>query len=440
MDAPPNRQSDLVSWLREASPYVHAHRGNVFVVYLSGAAVEGPRFDHHVYDLALLTSLGIRIVLVHGIRPQLERRLEAAALPSRIERGVRVTGTDVLPHVVDACGTVRARIESRLSQGVINSPMSGAKLRVAGGNYVTARPVGVLYGVDYAHTGEVRRVDAEAIQRRLDDGELVLLSPLAFSPSGETFNLDASTLAADVAIALSAPKLVFVSESGPIRLEDGRIVHEVTGRDGREMLEHVGGPSRLLFERALRACQQGVGRVHVVDHEVDGALLLELFSRDGVGSLVSASPFDRMRRATADDVSGIISLIEPLEQTGVLVRRSRDLIEREIDRFFVVTRDETIVACAALHPFPESDVAELACIAVDPQYAARGFGEALLRQLEGAARGLGARSVFVLTTQAADWFKEQGFVASTIEALPVARRQIYNQQRNSQVLTKSLAG
>lgn len=431
-------QSDLVSWLREASPYVHAHRGQICVVYLSGAAVAGPNLEHHVYDLALLVGLGLKVVLVHGIRPQLEERLARVGVDSRVVRGIRITDAEVLPHVIDACGTVRARIEARLSQGVLNSPMSGAKLSVAGGNYVTARPVGVLHGVDYAFTGEVRRVDAAAARRRLDDGELLLLSPLAFSPSGESFNLDASALATDVAIALAAPKLVFVSESGPIRLDEGELVHEVTGRDGRDLLERSSGPSRQLLERALRACQQGVGRVHVVDHATDGALLLELFSRDGVGSLISATPFDRMRRATPDDVSGIIALIAPLETEGTLVRRSRDLIEREIDRFFVVTRDEAVVGCAALHPFPEAEVAELSCIAVDPQYGARGFGSALLRQLETTARSGGARSVFVLTTRAADWFKQQGFVATTVEALPVTRKQIYNQQRNSQVLTKAL--
>lgn len=432
------RQGEMVAWLREASPYVHAHRGQTFVVYMSGAAVEGPGFEHHIYDLALLVSLGVRVVLVHGIRPQLTARLAEAGIDSEVVDGVRITTPRVLPSVIDACGQVRARLEARLSQGVMTSPMAGARLRVAGGTFVTARPVGVLGGVDFGHTGEVRRVDAEAITRRLADGELVLLSPLAYSPSGEVWNLDASTLAAEVAVSLDAAKLVLLSENGPIRGQDGAQVREITVRDAAGRRASLEPESLAMFTLATRACERGVGRVHVVDHDIDGALLLELYSRDGVGTLVSNSPFDRVRRADIDDVSAIIGVISPFEADGLLVRRPRDLIEREIERFFVATRDEQVVACAALHPFANAEVAELACIAVDPAYAGRGFGSALLVELEAAARQTGADAVFVLTTGTADWFRLHGFVPASLADLPVERREIYNQQRNSLVLTKRL--
>lgn len=432
------RQGEMVAWLREASPYVHAHRGQIFVVYLSGEAVDGAGFEHHIYDLALLLSLGVRVVLVHGIRPQLSRRLAASNIESNVVDGVRVTTPAVLPAVIDACGQVRSRIEARLSQSTMTSPMAGARLRVAGGNFVTARPIGVINGVDFEHTGEVRRVDREAITRRLGDGEMVLLSPLAYSPSGEVWNLDASTLAAEVAVSLDAAKLVLLSESGPIRCQDGAQVREVTVREAQQRRADLAPASLPMFERAVDACERGVARVHVIDHDLDGALLLELYSRDGIGTLISDSPFDRVRGAVVDDVSAIIGVISPFEAEGLLVRRPRDLIEREIDRFFVATRDEQVVACAALHPFANAEVAELACIAVHPAYKGRGFGTALLSALEAAAKARGAASVFVLTTGTADWFRQHGFASAELADLPVERREIYNQQRNSRVLTKRL--
>ena len=436
-------QAELVSWLREAAPYLHAHRGSVAVVYLSGAAVAADSFEHHVYDLALLVTLGIKVILVHGIRPQLEQRLSDNGLVSRIERDIRITDEFVLPHAIDAAGSVRACIEARLAQSKINSPMAGARIRVAGGSFVTARPLGVLYGIDYGHTGEVRRIDRESISTRLDAGELVLVSPLAHSPSGESFNLDAASLATQVAIEMKAEKLVVLSEHGPLCAADGDIIRQATLRDVRDELhrdsaESMSGPMRHMFEQAQRACQHGVGRVHLVDHQTDGGLLLELFSRDGVGTLISNTPFDRLRQATIDDVGGIISLIEPLEQRGVLVRRSRDLIEREIDTFLVVTRDEAIIACGAMSIVDGITSAELSCIAVSPEYAKLGFGERLLRELEKQARQAGATVVFVLTTQSQDWFKQQGFQRASLEVLPVARQASYDEARNSQILSKTL--
>lgn len=431
-------QRDMVAWLREASPYVHAHRGQTFVVYLSGAAVEAEQFARHVYDLALLISLGVRLVVVHGIRPQLSRRLAQSGIDSEVVNGIRITGPEVLPCVIDACGRVRARLEAHLSQAVTTSPMAGAALRVAGGTFVTARPLGVVRGRDFGHTGEVRRIDREGITRRLAEGDLVLLSPLAYSASGETWNLDASTLAAEVAVELGAAKLLLLSENGPVCDQAGEPVREITLRDAESAPSNVPEEAARMFERALRACRRGVPRVHLIDHQTDGALLLELYSRDGVGTLISNNPFDRIRRAGIDDVSAIIGVIAPFEAAGLLVRRPRDLIEREIERFFVATRDEQVVACAALHPFEQSAVAELACIAVDPRYAGRGFGSELLKALEHTAARAGAESVFVLTTGTADWFRQHGFVPAELSDLPVLRQQIHNQQRNSLVLSKRL--
>ena len=430
---------------RGSAPYIHAYRGRVFVVQFDGDALLEPQFSTLVHDMALLHSLGVKLVVIHGIRPQIEERLKLRGLETRFVDGVRVTGTDALTAVVEAAGAVRTEVEALLSMGLANSPMHGAGVRVASGNFITARPVGVRDGVDFAFTGEVRRVDTQAIGRHLDDGSIVLVSPLGYSPSGEVFNMRAEDVATEIALELKARKLLLLRTGPWLASAAGALPRQLSLSDARQALGHKppanspgGDFAREFLAHAVRACVNGVARTHLLDYHVDGVLLLELFTRDGIGTMVSAEAYDRTRRATVEDIGGILELIQPLEEQGALVRRSRDKIETAIQNFLVLERDGAIIACAALHPFPEDGVAELACVAVDDAYRKSGRGDLLLGEVEKESRTGGMERLFVLTTRATHWFKERGFEDASIGDLPVGRQELYNYERGSKVLVKQL--
>jgi amino-acid N-acetyltransferase len=430
----------FVRWFRQAAPYINAHRGRTFVILFGGEVVQDPAFPHLIHDIALLNSLGARLVLVHGARPQVEERLKRRGAELRYVNGLRITDAQALECVKEAAGAVRVEIEALLSMGLTNSPMAGACLRVASGNFVTARPLGVRGGVDYQHTGEVRRIDTDAIQARLGQGDIVLLSPLGYSPTGEVFNLHAEEVATAAAAALQADKLLCLVE-GPGLLElGGALLRELTLDQAEEHLSDPAlsvGIARYL-KSAISACRRGVGRAHLISRHLDGALLIELFTRDGTGTLITSGTYEGTRPATIDDVGGILELIAPLESQGMLVRRSRERLEMEIDRFTVMERDGTIIACSALYPYPAERVGELACLAVHPDYRSTGRGAALLQLIEHGALRLGLERLFVLTTHTAHWFQERGFIAADIKELPVARQQLYNYQRNSKIFIKHL--
>jgi len=440
-----NDPSRFVRAFRSSAPYIRAHRGRVFVVQFDGDALLEAQFSALAHDMALLHSLGVKLVIVHGIRPQIEERLGLRGLETRFVHGVRVTDADALAAVIEAAGAARTEVEALLSMGRANSPMHGAGVRVASGNFVTARPVGVRDGVDFAFTGEVRRVDAQAIGRRLNDGSIVVVSPLGYSPSGEVFNMRAEHVATEIAVELKAHKLLLLRTGPWLESTTGRLARQLTLADARQALAHR-HPSnsagddfaREFLTHAVRACVNGVARTHLLDYQVDGVLLLELFTRDGIGTMVSAEAYDTIRRATFEDISGVLGLIAPLEKQGALVRRSRDKIETAVQDFLVLERDGAIIACAAVHPFPEDGVAELACLAVDDAYRNSGRGDFLLGEVEKEMRACGVERLFVLTTQASHWFEERGFAGAGIGELPVERQELYNYERGSKVLIKKL--
>lgn len=426
-------------WFRHASPYINAHRGRTFVLMLAGEALADANFANIVHDIALLNSLGVRLVLACGARPQIETQLAARGLPSRFHRGLRVTDLPTLDAVVAAVGQVRAQIEGLMSMGLPNSPMHGAQIRVVSGNFVVARPLGVLEGVDYLHTGEVRRLDVEGIQQQLDHGAIALLAPLGYSPTGELFNLSCEDVATHAATELRADKLiVFGPEAGWLDAR-GQLLRELGLAEAEQLLAGLQEPEPLRRLRAaVRACRQGVPRCHLLGHAEDGALLRELFTRDGSGTLLARNDFEQVRTASIEDVGGILELIRPLEEDGTLVRRSRELLETEIERFTVVERDGSIIACAALYPYPDSAEAEIACVVTHPDYRRGRRGEQLLAAVEARARALGLQRVFVLTTRTAHWFIERGFAEGRVADLPSQKQALYNYQRNSKVFFKTL--
>ena len=435
----PDKNTEFVNWFRQSSPYIHAHRGRVLVLSFGGEALDDAHFANLIHDIALLNGLGMQLVLVPGARPQIEERLAARKADMQVVNGLRVTDAQALQCVKDAAGAVRVEIEALLSMGLANSPMAGTSIRVASGNHVTAKPIGVVDGVDYQHTGEVRRVNAGAIRAQLDAGGIALLPPIGYSPTGEVFNLNAADVASAVAVALGADKLVYLSEGrvgGRAKLPSSLVPREVDALLARR--RSLPEEQVRQLSNAASACRAGVKRVHILDRHIDGVLLSELFTRDGAGILVTHEAYEQIRTATIDDVGGVLELITPMEQAGVLVKRSRELLEQEIERFQVVERDGSIIACAALYPFEKESLGELACLAVHGDYRNAGRGDQLLQRIEQQARALGLQGLFVLSTRTTHWFRERGFQNADVSRLPSRKRDLYNWQRQSKVSIKPL--
>jgi amino-acid N-acetyltransferase len=431
--------SDFVGFLRSSAPYIHAHRGRTFVIVFGGEAMAGAGVRTLVHDVALLMSLGIRVVLVAGARPQIDERLARRGLEPRYEGGLRVTDAAAMACVKEASGTNRVELEALFSTALPNSPMAGSRVRVATGNYLTAKPVGVIDGVDYKYTGRVRRVDHEAIRRHLDAGQLVLLTPIGYSATGEAFNLATPEVASAAAVALCADKLICLVEGRGLVAKGGIIQGELGLVEAEQLLARQKKTAASIGRdvvAAVEAVRGGVRRAHIIPRRIEGGLLRELFTRDGVGTLISAERFEGMREARITDVASILELIEPLAENGQLVRRPREMLEEHVDRFTVVERDGMIVACVAVYPFPAKKTAEIACVAVHPSYRSAGRADALVEYAERRAREQGMGSVFVLTTQAEHFFRERGYEPSTEKKLPSGKK--IDPGRKSKVFVKKL--
>ena len=361
----------FVKWFRSATPFIHEFGERTIVIAFGGEVLTDGEMMQLAHDINVLVSLEIRVVLVHGTRPQVEEQLAQHGVASRLVDGRRVTDDAALRCVKEANGIVRMEIEATLSTELANSPMAGADIRVSSGNFITAKPFGVRDGVDYMHTGQVRKVDMEGIVRRLDDDEVVLISPIGFSPTGDIFNCTLEDVATSVAIALKAEKLIFLTETLGATDNKQRLLNELTALQAQEALNSVryGGQTediRLFLPCAIRAVREGVKRAHLISRHIDGALLMELFTHHGIGTMVVLEAPDRLRDAKVADIDGIMGIIDPLVAAGVLVKRDRELIESEIDRFIVLEHESEIIGCAALYPFPNDKAVELACLAVNP--------------------------------------------------------------------------
>ena len=433
--------NQFVQWLRSVAPYIHAFRGKTFVVAFPGELVTAGALPVLAQDLSLLVALGIRVVIVHGSRPQVAEQLALRNVEGRFHNGIRISDLPALECAKEAAGELRLDIEAAFSQGLPNTPMSNAAIRIISGNFVTARPLGVFDGVDLELTGVTRKIAAGKIHPILQtEDNLVLLSPLGFSPTGEIFNLTMEDVAASAAIALRADKLIFITEAPMMRDVAGAEMRELSSHQAEAVLQAGFLPDAAAFylQHAIKACNSGVDRAHIIPFEMDGSALLEVFTHDGVGTMITHENLESLRQATIEDVGGIIKLIEPLEADGTLVYRGRELIEREIDQFSVIDHDGVIFGCAALYPFPEEKMGEMACLTVSSDAQAQGDGERILKHMENRARAAGLSKLFVLTTRTSHWFKKRGFVPATVDDLPKDRQHMYNWQRRSQVLIKQL--
>lgn len=434
------QDENFVSWFRAVTPYINAFRGKTFVLAFGGKAIASEFIRTLAYDVNLLASLGIRLVLVHGARPQIEEELREKNIESKYHRGYRVTDAAALDCVLDAVGSVYLEIEALLSQGLPNTPMANSRIRVIGGNFITGQPIGVLDGIDMHYAGKVRKVDAEGINAQLGLGNIVLLNCEGPSPTGEIFNLQMEEVAEAVANAIKADKLVYLTDSQGVTDQAGELLDAMTADEASQLLCDATWLTNDMVRYlpcAVRASRAGVGRVHLIGYQQDGALLRELFTHDGVGTVVTRESLENIREAKPDDIAALIALIEPMEQEGILVHRPRELLEREIDRFSIMLHDGIIVGCAALYPHNEEE-AELACLAVNPDHREWGYGEQLMLRIVRRAKKAGIKRLFVLTTRTEHWFVERGFRLGTVDDLPAAKKEMYNYQRRSKVLFKTL--
>ena len=440
----------FVPWFRSVAPYIHKFRNQTFVVGIAGEAIAAGKLHHLAQDLAMIQSMGVKIVLVHGFRPQVNEQLKAKGHEPKYSHGIRITDEVALDCAQEAAGQLRYEIEAAFSQGLPNTPMADSTVRVISGNFITARPVGIVDGVDFQHSGLVRKVDTAGILRTLDFGAMVLLSPFGFSPTGEAFNLTMEELATSVAVSLQAVKLLFLTEVAGIRInpaapasDDNPIDTELPLAAAEKLLRELPAPrvpsdTGFYLQHCVKACQGGVERSHILPFATDGALLLEIYVHDGIGTMVVDEKLESLREATGDDVSGIVQLIEPFEQDGTLVKRSRTEIERDAGNYTIIEHDGVIFACAALYPYPEAKTAEMAALTVSPSVQGQGDGERVLKRIEQRAKAAGLESIFVLTTRTMHWFLKRGFVQMDPDWLPDARKRKYNWDRKSQVLVKKL--
>lgn len=423
----------IADWLRQAAPYINSHRGKTFVIKISGDVLaDATLWESTAYDIALLHSLGIKVVLVFGAREQINHALSLAGIETAFDGMSRITPPQAMPVLQQVAGQMRFEIESMFSRGTPSSPLYGASVKTCSGNFIIAKPSGVINGHDYQHTGEVRRVETDAIRAIIQNNAIALLSPIGVSITGQSYNLNAEQVAVQVAAQLQAHKLIFIGKGIPLSDNQQQRIRECDADDLRQQTE----PS-IYIQAAQEALALGIERVHLVDSQEKGALIQELFTRDGSGTLITQSPYEQIRSATIADISAIIALIEPLEQKGILVKRAREQLENEIYNFYVMTRDQAVIGCAALYPFAEG-LAEIACVVIHPNYQAQDRGETLLETLEQKAQQQGISTLFVLTTQTEHWFIEQGFTPAPLDRLPKTKQMLYNYDRNSKVLIKTL--
>lgn len=433
-----------VQWFRSSAPYIHTHRDSTCVILFGGEAIEDSGFAHLIHDIALLNSLGVRLILVHGARPQIDYQLKTLGINSTFVEELRITQAEAMSGVEQAIGQARTAVESKLSMGLPNTPMSGASIRTVSGNFVTAQPYGILDGIDYCQTGKVRNVDANAITEQLDSGNVVLISPVGYSSTGEVFNLRAEDVASEIAIAVKADKLIFIMEHNGVLDNKDELLQQMNLPQAESWLKNHGKKNKAGIEtqshlnNAAHACRGGVRRAHLISRKIDGALLSELYTRDGAGTLVTADNYEGLRTATIYDIGGIMELVLTQEELGILVPRSREQLELDLKNFTVIERDGMIIACAALFVFEEEKAAEIAALAVHPDYRECGRGDELLQHIEWQARKQHIENVFILTTQATHWFIERGYKETALNKLPIEKQKLYNFQRKSKALNKTL--
>jgi amino-acid N-acetyltransferase len=435
-----NGRHDLDT-IREALRYARRYRGCTFVLKIDYPVVMDDLFPVLLQDIALLHQSGIRIVVVPGARERIDEMLEAYGIPMALHRGERITTKEALPFVEMAAFDVASKLISALA---------GLDIHGLIGNWVRAKSRGIIDGVDFEYTGRVERVDADTLIHVLEEGYIPIVPPVGWNTSGKSYNLPADELAAAVASAIPSEKLFYVGthgvlHAGSLRLpqstktvEDGRI-SRLTVQEARELERSPDLPDvwRRLIALGRRSCEAGVNRVHLLDGEVEGVVLREIFSNLGIGTMIHTNIFESIRPLERADISEVLSIMEPYVQQGVLVSRDSEAIETRMRDFVVYDVDGTVHGCAALHDFRDG-TGEIAAVAVDRHFSSMGIGRRLVTYLFERGRDTGLRRIFALTTQTSDWFESMGFREGELSDIPQKRRSSYNPQRNSKILVYDL--
>jgi len=482
---------NFVTMFRGSANYIANHRNTVVVYHIPGDLLAWDGFSNLMDDIALTWLLGIKPVIVIGCRKQIEERLnepecvldsnfspvESDGLRVKcidvdeegvdIERydSVRITDLETLRVVKEEAGFVRFEVERQLGRALHLHGTVDHKAcedgNVVSGNFYSAQPYGVIDGVDFMYTGYPRRFEVEKIHQVLNTHDVVLLTPLGSSPSGEIFNVNSEHLAACVAGALKASKIIYFTKTGTAFREknSNKLVQNLKFSDAKNILtynnvkmdsskgftsiEHKADLSDDVVEAFIKtgwsiaALEKGVKRAHIIA-PINGALLQELYTRDGSGTLISRDIYEGIRNANVNDVAGIHELINPLIETGYLVDRPKNVLENDIESYYVFTRDGLIVACAQLKLF-ENGFAEIGCMVVKKEYRSQGRGDAMLGFLERLSVMCDCPNVFVLSTQTMEWFVEHGYSAVDVDALPPSRKAVYNYQRRSKIYMKKIS-
>jgi amino-acid N-acetyltransferase len=420
--------------LRGILQYIPQFREKTFVISLDGATVTDENFANILMDIAVLRSLNIRIALVHGASAQIQSlAAEDGVTPSNLD-GSGVTDDSTLKLALTAA--------NRLTHEILEG-LSANDLRAACANAIIAHPMGILHGVDHLLTGKVERVDVELCQKLLDNGIIPVFPPLGFDGDGKTYRVNSDGIAVAVAEALKATKLMFITTQDGIRVRN-HVIRQMPVTDLESVMamqkEEVEPVMVSKAIHAVAACKAGVPRVHVINGSLEEGLLSEVFTNEGVGTLIYANEFQQIRRALKKDIRSIFNLTKASVATEELVKRTRSSIEKQLADYYIFDIDKNAVACVALHLYPEHKKGELACLYVSPSHENQGIGRKLIQFVENKARDLGLNELLTLSTQAFTYFQSKGgFAEGTPEDLPPGRREKYDQSgRNSKVLTKKL--
>ncbi len=433
-------EKTFVKLFRSIAPYIHSFKSKIFIICISKKNINNDKFNNLIHDIALLNALGIKIIITFNAMSGIEKQLKLRNHELKFSKGIPITDDIVLDCAKRAIGEYRLNIEASFSTNLPNTPMTNSKVRVVSGNFVKAKPLGIYDSVDFQKTGVVRKIDTNNIIKVLESGAIVLIPPLGFSETGDAFNLSCDQLAVNIACELKSEKLIFTIDKDFLPNKKNSKLCEISHENVNSILNESildEGSARLISQSSI-AYENGVERVHLIPLDDDGEILLELFTHDGIGTMLVKEKLDFIRTATLDDVTSILSLIEPFEKDGTLSFRSKLLIERDINNFSVLEHDGIIYGCAGLYEFFEDEIGELACLIISASYQGKGEGGKLLNYIEKVAKTKKLKRLFVLTTRTEHWFLKHQFKEVNKNELPKQKIELLSKKRNSKVLIKTL--
>tara|TARA_B100000795_G_scaffold264293_1_gene244615 strand:- start:528 stop:2066 length:1539 start_codon:yes stop_codon:yes gene_type:complete len=430
---------------RLSAKFINQFHNKTFVIAIGGEVIKDNQLKSIACDINLLHSMSINIVLVHGIRPQIDNKLKEETKKTELVKNIRVTKKEMLNDIISVNGAIKTNIEAALSSGILDSPMLGSNIKVSSGNFITARPLGVIDGVDMELTGQIRKIDTSAITDKLHNKEIVIISPLGYSPIGDIFNLSYEQTAAHVAQAIKAEKLIYYINANGILNIRGELIPELTISKAKHLIESIEDPKNAPFisyhdfnilKSSLYAIKNNIEKVHLINRNINGSVLEEIFTDKGSGTILTEYSLQNIRPAKTKDINQIINIIEPLEKEGILIGRINKDISKDINSFYVVEHNHNIIGTVALCQYDE--MIEVACFAIHDNYQNLGYGKKLLKFCEQTAINQNIKKLFVLTTQSEHWFMENSFSLTDRKFIPDERKKTYTIERNSKYFIKRL--